>query len=154
MLVVRSFYQTDRQAELVALENGSPSLFARNSFYKKRGVGADSDHRGKAHVRQAKDLPPDKRFPHVLTEIMHDLIARSRNAFCREIPKLTCFRVITATVAECWSQRWRTGFIVQCCSTVVDSRVDRYRPHWGSVSIAITIIIRSSIATSPNIERA
>ena len=80
--------------------------------------------------------------------------SRSQETFSRLIFSLTCFWVIAATVAERWSQRWRTRFIVQCCSSVVDRWIDGNSPHGSSVSIAVAIIVRSSIATGPNVEWA
>ena len=65
----------------------------------------------------------------------------------------TRFRIVASTIAERRCQSGWAGFIVQSGATIVDRWIDGDGPHRCGITITITVIIRSSISTGPNIQR-
>lgn len=58
---------------------------------------------------------------------------------------------IFSSITECWSQCWRTRLVIVSIFSIVDSRIYRYSPHAGSITITVAIIIFTSITWCPNI---
>lgn len=65
-----------------------------------------------------------------------------------------CFRVSFTAVAEGGGEGGGAAFIIERGASVIDGRVNRDGPHAGGVSVAVTVVIATTISGGPHIDAA